>query len=352
LIRILRQDRQTSLLIAISVFLFILMAMLSPGRFLRPANFNSMLAQLAEPGLFALCIALAYLSRGIDLSIVSIANLVGIVNGIIIRTQVTPASTDGQIIQVLVICIFTGLLIGALCGLINGFLIAELGIFPILVTLGTQNLFMGIAMALTQGRAEGNFPPMLLNLGNTNIFVVNGFLGIPLVTVFFLIVFIVICIIVHKTPYGLKLQWYGSNNKASYFTGIDNKKVIYITYLISGLIAALAGFVIMPRTNSAKADYGTTYVFQALLTCVLAGISPLGGKGKVYNILLSLIALQILSTGFNMLRVSPLIRDSLFGFLLVISIVLDYVIAKKRAERLNRNAILPRKEFRNGSASP
>ncbi len=71
----------------------------------------------------------------------------------------------------------------------------------------------------------------------------------------------------------------------------------------------------------------------------MGGISPLGGRGKAYNVLLSLVALQILSTGFNMLRVSPLIRDSIFGFLLVISILLDYISEKRRNERLNRQAI-------------
>jgi len=131
----------------------------------------------------------------------------------------------------------------------------------------------------------------------------------------------------------------GSNSKASWFSGIDNVRVTLTTYMLSGVVAGLCGIVIMARSNSAKADYGVSYVFQALLTCVLAGISPLGGRGKVYNVLLSLVALQILSTGFNMLRVSPLIRDSIFGFLLVISILLDFISEKRRNDILNRQAI-------------
>lgn len=302
-----------------------------------------MLLQLAEPGLFSLCISLTYLSKGIDLSIVSIANLVGIVNGIMLRTYLTPDSTSGETIVMLLICLGVGLAIGALCGLLNGFMIAELGIFPILVTLGTQNLFMGIAMILTQGRAVGNFPAVILGLGRMNLFAFGTFRGIPLITFFFLMVFVAICIIVHKTPYGLKLQWYGSSSRVSFFTGIDNKRVIYITYLLSGVIASTAGMIVMMSSNSAKADYGLPYVFLALLVNVLAGISPLGGRGKVYNIILALISLQILSTGFNMLRVSPLIRDSLFGFLLIFTIMLDYYLTKRRNERLNRMAVLGNK---------
>lgn len=345
--KILKIDQQTQQLTAISIALFLLMIILRPNNFLKPANIHSMLLQLVEPGLFALCISLAYLSRGIDLSIVSIANLVGIINGVILRSYITPASTEGETVAILLLCLLVGLAIGVLCGLFNGFLIAELGILPILVTLGTQNLFMGIAMVITQGRAEGNFPSILLKLADVNLLGFGRFSGIPLVTGFFLVVFITVCIVVHKTPYGLKLQWYGSSKQVSYFTGINNKMVIYTTYLISGLIASTAGFVIMARSNSAKADYGLTYVFLALLINVLAGISPLGGRGKVYNVILSLVALQILSTGFNMLRVSPLIRDSLFGFLLVFSIILDYVLARRQAEKLNRRAILAAKASNN-----
>lgn len=332
-------NQKTLQLLVIAIFLFVAMAILRPDKFLRAINIHSMLMQLAELGLFSLCIALCYLSRGIDLSIVSIANLTGIVNGMIFRTYLSPQSPPSQVTWIIIVSVLVGIMIGALCGLINGFLIAELSIFPILVTLGTQNVFAGVAMVLTQGRAEVNFPQALISLGDSSIWGIGTFKGLPVATLIFLIVFIIIWVVVHKTPYGLKLQWYGSSSKVSFFSGIDNKKVVYTTYIISGLIAALAGLIIMARTNSAKADYGGTYVFQALLTCVLAGISPLGGRGKIYNLLLSLIALQIVSTGFNMMRVNPLIRDSLYGFLLVISIAIEYIQIKRKAERLNRKAI-------------
>ena len=327
-------DRKSLQLIGISVVLFAAMIFLRGDRFLRPANINSMLFQLVEPGLFALCIAIAYLSRGIDLSVVAIANLVGIVNGILLRNTV--ASDGSNAVKMLLVCLLLAVLIGALCGILNGFLIAKVGIFPILVTLGTQNVFMGIGMILTRGRAEGNFPRALLEFGDARVF------RVPLLTILFLILFVGVCLIVHKTPYGRKLQLMGSNNKASWFSGIDNVRVTFTTYILSGVIAGLCGIVIMARSNSAKADYGVSYVFQALLTCVFAGISPLGGRGKVYNVLLSLIALQILSTGFNMLRISPLIRDSIFGFLLVISILLDYISEKRRNDILNRKAMKQR----------
>jgi len=195
-------------------------------------------------------------------------------------------------------------------------------------------------LGITQGWAVVGFPQLLLDLGDTDLLPIGQFRGVPLVFAIFLVVFAVLWVIVHKTPYGLKLQWHGSNSKVSFFAGIDNKRVMLKTFVISGVVASVAGLVTMARTNSARADYGGSLLFQALLVCVLSGISPIGGKGKFYNIIFAMIALQIISSGFNMMRISPLIRDSIFGFLLVAAIIIELAQAKAQANRLNRGAIL------------
>ena len=334
-----RIDRKSLQLITLSVVMFAIMVALRGELFFRPINLSNMMMQLVEPGFFALCIGVAYLSRGIDLSCVAIANLVSIVNGMMVHTFLLPDGSNQTFLLVMVVV--NAVLIGLACGLINGFFVAKLGIFPILVTLGTQNVFMGIGMIMTEGRAIMGFPEPLVNLGRTQYF------GIPMLTILFLVVFLALCIIVHKTPYGLKLQWMGSNKKAAWYSGIDNVRVTITTFMLSGLIAGIAGIIIMARTNSAMANYGLPFVFQALLICVLAGISPLGGRGKIYNILFSLIAIQILSTGFNLLRVSPLIRDSLFGFLLVLALGLDLF-----GEKLRNRRLIKRSETAEATATP
>lgn len=321
-----RIDQKSLQLIGLSAVMFGIMIALRGELFLRPVNLSNMMIQLVEPGFFALCIGIAYLSRGIDLSCVAVANLVSITNGMMLHAFLLPDGSNQTLLLIMVVV--NAVLIGLACGFINGFFIAKLGIFPILVTLGTQNIFMGIGMIMTEGRAVMGFPEPLVNIGRTQFF------GIPALTLLFLAVFLILCFIVHKTPYGLKLQWMGSNNKAARYSGINTTRVTITTFMLSGLIAGIAGIVIMARTNSAMANYGIPFVFQALLICVLAGISPLGGRGKIYNIVFSLMAIQILSTGFNLLRVSPLIRDSLFGFLLVIALFLDIITAKIKDKRL------------------
>lgn len=338
--RIIRKiDNKTLQLAVICVVLFTVMAFIRP-KFTSSANIYSMMMQIGTSGLFAVCIAIVYLSRGIDLSIISIANLVGIICGVIFRTALNESSSDAEVTGVILLCVLIGIFIGMLCGFINGLLIAELGIFPILVTLATQNIFMGISMIITQGRAETDIPKSLIQFADSSILSIGDFRGIPIILLLFLAIYVSLSVIVHKTPFGFKLQWHGSNSRVSFFNAIDNKRVIYTTYILSGAVAAVGGLIITGRTGSAKADYGGNAVFQALLTCVLAGISPLGGRGKVYNLILSLMALQFLSTGFNMLRISPLIRDSLYGFLLVFSIIMEYLIEKRRVNMLNKKTML------------
>ena len=350
--KITEKTEKTVQLIAIIAVLFMTMVIMDHERFLRPVNIHNMLMQLAELGVYSLCIGIVYLAKGIDISIVSIGNLAGIVSGLMFRSAITPYTTQGEIAGFIALAVVISLTIGLVCGLINGILIAGLGIFPILVTLGTQSLFMGIGLILTQGRAVTDFPRMLTDIGNISLFAVGDFRGLPLVTAIFITLFIIMSIVVHKTPFGLKLQWYGANQKVSFFSGISNTRVVIRTYALSGLLASVAGLITMARTSSAMATYGETLIFQALMVCVLAGLSPIGGKGKYYNIIFAMIALQILSTGFNMMRISPLIRESIFGIMLIAAIVLEIMQTNTKAARLNRAAIAAERETDSTAVKP
>lgn len=324
----------TKRLIAINVIIFMIFSILRPERFLTAFNFESMSFQFPEAGLLTLGIGITMLTAGADLSIVAVANLVATVNGIILL-QIMPqdASSTTQALYI-ALCVVVGFVIGVLCGSLNGFLVAKLGIFPILATLGTQNLFAGISMILTKGQGVfGAFPDALMFIGNGKLFGV-----VPMPLILFISALIVTYIIIHHTTQGLKTQWFGSNRRASFYSGIDNVKTVYKTYVIASLLGAITGILILARTNSAKYDYGTTYVLQAMLASVLAGISPLGGSGWVPNILLSVFAIQMLDSGFNFLRVSSFVRSSTYGILLIISVAVEYLVKKRQQKQQIKKA--------------
>lgn len=330
-----RINGNTKQLLCICAIIFLVFSILKPTRFPTLRNLESMCFQFPEPGLFTLGIAITMITAGADLSIVAVANLVATLCGMLLL-NVMPQDASGSVAMMYVLlCFAIAIGIGLLCGCLNGLLVAKLGIFPILATLGTQNLFTGISTALTKGQGVfGVFPDALIFLGSGKLF---GFLPMP--QLLFLLALVIVTIIIHCTPHGLKTQWFGSNRKASFYCGIDNVRTVFTTYVISSIIGAITGILILARTNTAKYDYGTSYVLQAMLASVLAGISPLGGKGYIPNIFLSVLSIQMLDSGFNFLRVSSFVRSSTYGILLIISIAVEYL-----RDRLKRRRDMKRAE--------
>ncbi|WP_286152691.1 ABC transporter permease [Sporofaciens musculi] len=316
-------------LIGINLVIFMIFSCLRPERFLTGYNFESMCFQFPEAGILTLGIGITMLTAGADLSIVAVANLTATVNGMILLYMMPEGTAAGEAWPYLFLCLAVTVLIGLVCGMINGFLVAHMGIFPILATLGTQNLFMGVSMVLTKGQGVfGVFPEQIMFIGNGKVL---GIIPMPLVI--FLAALAAVCIVIHHTVHGIRTQLFGSNRAASFYCGIDNVKTVFKTYMISSMLGALTGILILARTNSAKYDYGSSYVLQAMLASVFAGISPLGGKGNMLNILLSATALQMLDSGFNLLRISSFVRSSTYGILLIIGILLDYAAMKYQQKK-------------------
>ena len=323
-----RLSSTTLQLLIMCGIIFVTMSALRPERFLSIDNFQSIAFQLAEPGLFTIGMAITMIACGIDLSIVNTANLVAIVNAFILVNYLPKQASGTEIMTFVFLCIVLSVVIGAVCGAINGFLVAKLRILPILVTLGTMNLYMGMGVILSEGRGIFGFPEELLFIGNGSV------LGIPVPLLIFLTALVLLFTLIHHTPFGLKVMLYGTNQKAAYFSGINTDRTVFKIYVIAGILGGIAGLLIMARTNSAKADYGTTYVLQALLASVLGGISPMGGRGNIFNVFLALLGLQLLNSGFNFMRVSSFVSESTYGALLIAVILVGYVVEKKKQKKL------------------
>ncbi len=306
-----RADRQTVFLALINVIVLVTGALLAGANFIDSYNLQIMAAQVPELGLLALGVTLAMISGngGIDLSGIALANLSGIVSFLVVRALVVPGDDP-----LLFSWTFAGVAIavGLVGGLLNGIVIAFAGLTPLIATLGTQLLFTGVAVWLTNGSALslGYIPP-LDSFGNLPV------LGVPLCFTLFLVVAALIAYVLRYTPFGVKLMLLGSNAKAAHYGGIPARRMIVITYTICGILASIAGVVIASRNLSVKWDYGSSYVLIAILIAVLGGVKPEGGYGKVLCVLLAATALQILSSLFNFLGISNFFRDLAWGVLLL-----------------------------------
>jgi len=306
-----RLDGQLLVLAGINVALFALGALISGGTFLSPFNLQSMATQVPEIGLLAIGVGLAMCAGngGIDLSGISLANLSGVVSAIIV-TRIFDAY-DQPVAFTLAFAV-VAVLVGLAGGLINGLLISFLNITPILCTLGTQMAFTGLAVIASDGRAVTvGSPDPLYNLGNGYIF------GVPISFIIFIGVAVIIGLIIRFMPYGKWLMLGGSNLKAATFAGFPKRAVITTTYTLSGLLAGIAGVIIAARNVNVKWDYGTSYLLIAILIAVMAGVRPEGGYGRIINIVLAAIALQLMSSLLNFGGFSNFVRDFAWGALLL-----------------------------------
>jgi simple sugar transport system permease protein len=305
-------DKQLSFLLIANMLVLIVATIYSKGRFIGLDNLQSMGSQLPELGLLAIGIALAMIAGngGIDLSVVAIANLSGIVGGRVAVLMYSP--TVEALPYVLCFTLIT-LAVGMLCGILNGVLIAYAKLTPILSTLGTQLLFTGLAVVLTNGAAfRLGYIDELSYIGN------DAILNIPVPFFIFLITLLCIGGFLKYSVYGVELFLVGTNQKAAHYAGIPSARVLLITYTISGFIASIAGILIASRTASVKWDYGSSYLLIAILIAVMAGIRPSGGYGRMICLLFSTTALQVISSFFNLLDISNFFRDCAWGFMLLL----------------------------------
>ncbi len=316
---ILRSHGSDLTLVTLTVVVFVTMSLLIPGKFLSVANLQSMAFQFPELALLSLAMLLAMLSGGIDLSVVAIANLCGILAAMILTGELFGDAMPGGTLGRLVVAVVVAVVCGACCGSLNGLLISRLEVSPILATLGTMQLFAGAGLVLTGGRAVHGFPESFLSLGNGSLW------GLPVPLLFFVAAAAVVWLLSSRTSLGIQMRLLGTNPTAALFSGIRVNRVLFRTYLIAGVLAAITGLLMIARTNSAKADYGSSYLLQAILVAVLAGVNPAGGFGHVRGVCVAVLALQFLTSGFGMLHFSNFVKEFIWGVFLLLFMMISQI---------------------------
>ena len=310
---IINRDDNIGRLILMIVLIIAVMTWLSPNKFLNLYNFESLSFLFPELGILAIAILVAMLTGGIDLSVIGIANLSAIMAGLFFHATIgVDAIRAGEGGFLTLVGIALALATGMIAGALNGLLVTRLRITPILATLGTGQIFTGIALVITGGPAIVGFPAAWNLIGNGKL------LGLAAPLVVFLVTAYAIAFLIDRTSFGVSLQLIGTNPKAALFAGINRIRLIFWSFVLSGGLAALAGILLSARTNAAKSDYGTSYLLQSILIAVLGGTNPSGGRGTVMGVSLAVIALMLLSSGLQILRFSNHLIDFVWGAFLVL----------------------------------
>lgn len=324
---LLKKDGDITRMAIVTIAIFLAMAMLRPNLFLTVNNFTSMGYQIPELGLYSLAMMVVMITGGRDLSIVGIGNLACILSAYILRYAFLNNFTGGKLWLFIFLGIVAAVATGLVCGLINGLIIANCGISPMLVTMATFSIYTGIAIIISEGKTIGDTPEVYNYMGNHTL------LGIPIPLWLLIFALIFTAILLNKTRFGFELKFVGSNPRASFFTGMNNKLILIKAYLFSGVMCSICGLEILARTNTAKADYAFTYTFQAILVAILGATNPNGGFAKISCLILSLLSLQCLSSGFNMLRLGGFFKEFAWGLLLIVVLCMNYLLEEQKRKR-------------------
>ncbi|MDR0263223.1 MAG: autoinducer 2 import system permease LsrD [Sphingobacterium sp.] len=250
------------------------------------------------------------ITGGIDISGGSIIGLTSVVTGIL--SQVAGLN--------IWLSVLLAIIVGGLCGLLNGILIAYAGVQAMIITLGGMLLYGGVAIVLVglsgASTYEGisGFSQQFINLTNGKL------MGIPHSVILFVVMLFISYVLLHWTRYGRYIYSTGINQNAADYSGIDTRKIITSTYVLSGLSAGIAGVMLTSYLGSARADFGSEYLMPILTAVVLGGTLITGGKGGVIGTALASIIVGFLKLGLQMGGMQTQYIGLAIGLLLIISV--------------------------------
>jgi ribose transport system permease protein len=278
------------------------------SKFLTVDNVMNIARQSSVNSLLAVGLLVPILTAGIDLSVGSILGLTIMLMGIVsVKWGLNPF-----------LGIFVCLGVGALCGWVNGILLTKLRLpHPFISTLGTMNIARGIALIVTAAAPIAGFSAVIQYAG-------NEFVGpIPFSFILVIVVYVMFDIFLNRTTTGRYIYAIGGNKEAARLSGINVNKILIIVYTLSGLMAGLAGLVLVGRVNSAFPLAGLGYELDAIAAVIIGGASFFGGKGTVWGTLIGAMIIAVLRNGLNLLNVPADLQMAIIGFVIIAAVYVD-----------------------------
>ncbi|HEV1284575.1 MAG TPA: substrate-binding domain-containing protein [Bryobacteraceae bacterium] len=286
--------------------------------FLSTANFMEVVRLSVELGLLALALTPVIITGGIDLSVGSMMGLCAVVFGALVMDWHWP---------ILAASVAT-LLIGCIGGALNGVLIAEFKIPPLIVTLGSFSAFRGIAEGITHGAVNySGFPKSFLFLGQGYVF------GVPAQLPVLLIAILGYAVLLHRSVIGRGLYAIGFAGEGARYAGISVAWRTGLVYLLSGLAASVAAVIYVAHLGQAKSDAGTGYELDAITAVVLGGASVAGGRGTILGTVLGLFSISVLQNGLHLAALPSELTGILTGTVLVLTIAMDRLRGRAKSEK-------------------
>jgi len=295
--------------IPLFVVILIVFAITAP-KFLSSMNLTNILLQSSPLAVIALGMSLVMLTNGIDLSVGSLISLVGIVIAILLGGKVN-----------VIFSIIAGILVGSFFGLFSGIIVSRIKLPPFIATLGTMAITASLALVLCNGES------LYWDKNWFNTIALKYFLGIPIAFCIVIVIFILMMLLIHYTPFGVYIYGIGSNEEALRLCGVKVNFYKAAAYLMNGCFAGMAGVMITSRIASGNPTVGTGYEFEAIASAAIGGISFRGGKGHPGFGLLSAVTITMLTNGLGLMGFTTPWQYCGIGIILIIGMVLNRILA-------------------------
>ena len=306
------------------VVLFVVMSLASPA-FLTARNLMNLVRQVAVIGVIAIGTTFVCLTGGIDISVGSVAALAGVVSAMCASPN-GPANWTDRLAEgepwPFITCILAAVLVGAICGFLNGVLISKFKMPPMIVTLAMMSAARGFVLLITAGSP-------VHYLTDTYKKVAGGTIGsFPLLGIYYVIFLILAYIILNHTAFGRHIYAVGGNEVAAENAGISVTKTKIIVYTGAGIMAGIGGMLLASRLGSGAPTAAQGYEMDAIAAAVVGGVSLSGGVGSVFGSLIGVLIIGVLNNGFTMLNVNSYIQDIVKGVIIIAAVAYD--LAGKR----------------------
>ena len=298
---------QRVLLVLVIVLLVVIVGCINP-KFVKLSNIIAIFQQISVLGILTMVQAMLLISGGIDLSIGKMMALIGVVVATILMAG-----------QSLLVAVLGGMGVGILCGLFNGLIIAKSRCIPLVITLGTGQIFYGIALLI----CGGSFLQFREKLEFLRKITLYNFL--PLMVIFMLSIVVLMFVLLNKTKFGRRIVAIGGNEKNAYLSGINVDLYKIITYAIGGLIVSVAALILGARLNSITATAGDGYETDALVASIIGGVTFEGGRGTVFGAFLGCLLTGIISNALDILGVHAYVKVVISGAIIVGAVVLSNI---------------------------
>lgn len=248
----------------------------------------------------------------IDISVGSIVALSSVVMGVLYKNGIS-----------MVISILVCIVLGAICGFFNGYLLSKFNLSSIIVTLSTMIIYRGIAYIILEDQAAGDFPEWFGFFG-------WGYIGvIPFILICFIVTAIIFGLVLHKTTFGRYIYAIGNNITASRFSGVKVDKIKIIVFTLNGLMAAITAIFLTSRMGNTRPNIALGYELDVITMAVFGGVSTAGGKGNVIGPILAIFIVGLLQYGLGLINVPSTTMLVIVGALLILSVLITNLRSRK-----------------------